>query len=289
MHRFNLIDLNLVKVFALDSAFFSRIRNLSIRSSYTDHSIRAWSYNYIYSTRNIQKRTDYTFFRANVETAGNLLYLYSTLFNRPKYVSDPLSGYKYHFLGTPYAQYFMTDFEFKRGFLLDKYNTLAIRGFGGIVIPYGNSDQVPFERKYFTGGANGIRAWPIRTLGPGSYKADPNEFPNQTGDIKLEANAEYRFALVTDFEGALFVDAGNIWSLRDNRPGTEFSFDRFYNEIAIGTGFGIRYDFSYVILRIDLGIKIYDPSLDEGKRWIPSSSFFNKSNYNVAFAIGYPF
>ena len=166
---------------------------------------------------------------------------------------------------------------------------LAIRGFGGIVVPYGNSDQVPFERKYFTGGANGIRAWPVRTLGPGSYKADPNEFPNQTGDIKLEANAEYRFAIISEFEGAFFLDMGNIWSLKDNRPGTEFKLNRFYKEIAVGTGIGIRYDFSYVILRVDMGIKLHDPSLDEGARWVPVSHFLNKDNYNIAFAIGYPF
>jgi len=288
-HRFDILDLNLVKMFAYDSAFVSRIENLYIRSSYTDHSISAWNYTYTFNTQNVQKRSEYTFLRATVETAGNLLYGFSKLFNRNLYMSDSLSGQKYHFLGTPFAQYVKTDIEYRRGFLIDKYNMLAIRGFGGIVIPYGNSDQVPVERKYFTGGANGIRAWPIRAVGPGSYKADPNEFPNQTGDIKIEANAEYRFAIISDFEGALFLDAGNIWSLRDNRPGTEFKLNRFYKEIALGTGIGIRYDFSYVILRIDMGVKLHDPSLPQGARWIPFTNLFNKDNYNIAFAIGYPF
>ncbi len=289
MHRFNILDLNMIKMFSYNPEFISRIENLSIRSSYTDHSISAWNYIYTYSTLNYQKRTKYKYIRATAETAGNLLYGFNKLFNRHAYTSDTLSGAKYHFLGTPFAQYFKTDLEFHKGIVIDKYNMVAFRVFGGIAVPYGNSDQVPFERKYFTGGANGIRAWPIRTLGPGTYKADPNEFPNETGDIKLEANAEYRFAIIGDFEGAFFVDMGNIWSLKDNRPGTEFRLNRFYKDIAIGPGFGVRYDFSYVILRVDMGFKLHDPSIQEGSRWIPLSSFFNKNNYNICFAVGYPF
>ncbi len=105
----------------------------------------------------------------------------------------------------------------------------------------------------------------------------------------MEANAEYRFAMFGPFEGALFVDAGNIWSLKDNRPGAEFAFSRFYKEIAVGTGVGLRYDFSFVIIRVDLGIKLHDPSLDEGSRWKPANVLLTKSNINFAFAIGYPF
>ena len=156
-------------------------------------------------------------------------------------------------------------------------------------MPFGNSDQVPFEKKYFTGGANGIRAWAVRTLGPGSFRANPNEFPNQSGDIKLESNAEYRFAMIGPFEGAIFVDLGNIWSLKDNRPGTEFAFSRFYKELAMGSGVGLRYDFSFVIIRVDLGVKLHDPSLIEGNRWIPADRMLTKTNLNLAFAIGYPF
>jgi outer membrane protein assembly factor BamA len=156
-------------------------------------------------------------------------------------------------------------------------------------LAYGNSDQIPFERKYFSGGANGIRAWPIRTLGPGSFKANPNEFPNQSGDIKLEANAEYRFKMLGSLEGALFFDMGNIWSIRDNRVGTEFNFRSFYKEIALGSGAGLRYDFSYVILRLDLAVKMHDPSLTEGARWISPGDYLKKGNVNFVFGIGYPF
>ena len=288
-HRFNIVDLNMVRMFNYDSLFVSRIENLYIKSSYTDHSISSWNYSYTHNTQNIQKRSEYKFLRVNLETAGNFLYGVNRLFGRPKYVSDTLSGAKYHFLRTPFAQYIKADLEFRKGILINEYNVVAFRGFGGIIVPYGNSDQVPFERKYFTGGANGIRAWPIRTLGPGSFKLNPNEFPNQSGDIKLEANAEYRFAMVGAFEGAFFLDMGNIWSLRDNRPGTEFRFGEFYKDIAVGTGMGIRYDFSYVILRVDLGVKLHDPSITEGSRWISFPQLLNKNNYNIAFAIGYPF
>ena len=288
-HRFNLIDLNMVKMFAYDSAFVARIENLYIKSSYTDHSISAWNYTYTHNVQNIQKRSNYNYVRATFETAGTFLYGVSKLLNSKLQPSDSLGNMRYNFLGTPFAQFLKTDFEYRRGLRIDKYNALVFRGFAGVAVPFGNSDQIPFERKFFTGGANGIRAWSVRTLGPGSYKANPNEFPNQSGDLKLEANAEYRFAMIGAFEGALFVDMGNIWSLRDNRPGSEFSFSKFYKEIAIGTGIGMRYDFSFVIFRIDLGIKVHDPSLNLGGRWIPLSNLMKKNNINVAFAIGYPF
>jgi len=288
-HRFNLLDLNMVRMFAYDSSFVARIENLYIKSSYTDHSISAWNYSFTRNTQNIQKRSDYSYVRATFETAGTLLSGISKLFDRRLHPSDTLGGMKYYFLGTPFAQYLKTDVEYRKGLLIDKFNALVFRAFAGVAIPFGNSDQVPFERKYFTGGANGIRAWPVRTLGPGSYKANANEFPNQSGDIKLEANAEYRFAMIGDFEGALFMDMGNIWSLKDNRPGTEFSLSRFYKEIAVGTGAGLRYDFSFVIIRVDLGIKLHDPSMNPGSRWIPASNLLQKDNINIAFAIGYPF
>lgn len=288
-HRINLIDLNMVKMFAYDSAFVARIENLYIKSSYTDHSIAAWNYSFTRNTQNIQKQSNYSYVRASFETAGTLLYGVSKLFDRTLHPGDSPGGLKYYFLGTPFAQYLKTDLEYRKGFVIDKFNTFVIRAFTGIAMPFGNSDQVPFERKYFTGGANGIRAWPVRTLGPGSYRANLNEFPNQSGDIKLESNAEYRFKMIGPFEGALFVDMGNIWSLKDNRPGAEFAFSRFYKEIAVGTGAGLRYDFSFVIIRVDLGIKLHDPSLNEGARWIQAGNLLHKDNINLAFAIGYPF
>ena len=287
-HRVNVLDINLVKMFALDSAFLSRIENLYIKSSYVDHSITAFNYSFTYSTQT-QKKSDYVVFKYDVETAGNVLYLVNKALNRPEFLSEGGTISQYHILNTPFAQYIKFDLECRRAWMDGKYNSFAIRAFGGAAFAYGNSDQIPFERKFFSGGANGIRAWPIRTLGPGSYKSNPNEFPNQSGDIKLEGNAEYRFRMVGSLEGALFLDFGNIWSVKDNRPGTEFSLDRFYREIALGSGFGVRYDFSYVILRLDLGVKMHDPALVEGTRWISPDNYFKSGNVNFVFGIGYPF
>ncbi len=287
-HRINLVDLNLVKMFALDSAFLSSIENLYIRSSYVDHSISSLNYSYTYSTQT-QKKSDYLVIKSNIETAGNLLFLFSHTLNRPKYTSADGSLNQYYFLKTPFAQYLKFDFEYRKGWMDGKANGLAIRGYGGVAFSYGNSDQMPFERKFFSGGANGIRAWPIRTLGPGSYLSNPTEFPNQSGDIKLEANTEYRFKLIGSLEGAMFLDLGNIWSLVDNRPGTEFKLNSFYKEIAVGSGLGLRYDFTYIIFRLDLGFKMHDPSLQEGSRWISPGDYLKKGNTNLVFAIGYPF
>ncbi|MCE1198683.1 MAG: BamA/TamA family outer membrane protein [Marinilabiliales bacterium] len=287
-HRVNVLDINLVKMFALDSLFLDRIENLYIRSSYIDHSITAFNYSYTYSTQT-QNKSDYVVTKFNGETAGNLLYGVRTLFGNAKRLADIGTIHQYTFLNTPFAQYLKLDFEYRRGWMDRIGNGFAVRGFAGVAFAYGNADQVPFERKYFSGGANGLRAWPIRTLGPGTYRAGANEFPNQSGDIKLEGNAEYRFLLMKPLEGAFFVDLGNIWSVKDNRPGTEFALNRFYKEIAVGSGLGLRYDFSYVILRLDLGVKVHDPSLDEGKRWLSPNQYFQSGNINFVFGIGYPF
>ncbi len=287
-HRINIIDLNLVKMFALNAAFLSSIENLYIQSSYVDHSITALNYSYTYSTQT-PKKSDYKVIKATIETAGNMLYGIAKTLNRPKYISAGGNLNQYYFLNTPFAQYIKFELEYRRGWMDGKYNGFAVRAYGGAAFAYGNSDQIPFERKFFTGGANGIRAWPIRTLGPGSYQSKPTEFPNQSGDLRLEANAEYRFRLVGSLEGAVFMDMGNIWSVKDNRPGTEFKLNSFYKEIALGSGLGLRYDFTYIILRLDLGIKIHNPSLPEGVRWISPGNYFQKENQNVVFAIGYPF
>jgi outer membrane protein assembly factor BamA len=155
---------------------------------------------------------------------------------------------------------------------------------------------MPFEKQYFSGGANGIRAWPVRTLGPGSFKPDTLTFLNQTADIKIEANAEYRFKLFWIIEGALFIDAGNIWTLKDDpsRPGSQFLLSKFYRDIAIGTGAGLRFDLKFVIGRVDVGMKLRDPSLPEGSKWTLMSGPYNfttnfRNDFTMVLAIGYPF
>ena len=175
--------------------------------------------------------------------------------------------------------------------MLDEYNAIVGRAFIGVGLPYGNFDLLPFEKQYFTGGANGIRAWQVRSLGPGTYKANETDYPNQSSDIKLEANLEYRFKLTGFLEGALFLDAGNIWAIneKDNREGAQFKFNQFYKQIAIGTGTGLRFDLTYFIFRLDLGLKLRDPSHDLNKNWIIGTRPFKSEDLNLSFAIGYPF
>ena len=294
-HTLNLIDLNFVNIYKPDPAFINSIRDLYIKSSFTDHLISATNYSFTYNTQNINKREDYKFLKFNFESAGNLLSIYSHLIGKSQTtVFDTLANQTrsyYEILNTRFAQYFKSDLEYRYGHMTDKLNSFVGRAFVGVGIPFGNFDVLPFEKKYFTGGANGIRAWQVRSLGPGSYKVPSNTYPNQSSDIKLEANFEYRFKMVWLLEGALFLDAGNIWAInyKDNREGAVFKVDEFYKQIAVGSGFGLRFDFTYFLFRLDLGMKMRDPSLDKGKRFIPGNYPITGDHFNLSFAIGYPF
>lgn len=294
-HSLSLIDLNYVNLYRLTPAFINSIKDLYIKSSFTDHLIFASNYSWMYNTQNINKREDYKYFRVNVESAGNLLGLYSRLINKEKTsvldsVTNLTSSY-YEILNTRFAQYIKGDFEYRYGHIIDRISSIVGRAFVGIGVPYGNFNVLPFEKKYFTGGANGIRAWQVRSLGPGSYKAPTDIYPNQSSDIKLESNLEYRFKLFWRMEGALFVDAGNVWAInyKDNREGAVFKINEFYKQIAVGSGVGIRFDFTYFLFRLDLGMKMRDPSLPEGKRIIPGNYPITGEHFNLSFAIGYPF
>ena len=175
---------------------------------------------------------------------------------------------------------------------INDMSSVVYRFFAGAGIPYGNSKAMPFEKQYFGGGANGIRAWQVRTLGPGSYVPSYTRFLNQTADIKIEANSEYRFKLFWLLEGALFIDAGNIWSYNydPSRPGSQFKINTFYKDIAVGTGMGFRFDFSFVLLRADLGMKLRDPWISSGSKWIIMSRPYNlRNDFAIVVAIGYPF
>lgn len=290
------LDINKVKLSRFDPEFLNIIQDLYIKSSFTDHLIMAMNYSFVYNTQTSNMNKNYTYLRFNIESAGNALNLMSNILNQSKTqpVVDTLgietAGY-YRLFNTRYAQYIKSDIEYRRGYEIDRYNSLVMRAFLGIGIPYGNFDVLPFEKKYFTGGANGIRAWQIRSLGPGTYKAQPGMYPNQSSDIKLEANFEYRFRLISILEGALFLDAGNIWAInsKDNRPGAQFEFDKFYKQIALGTGAGFRFDFSYFIFRLDLGMKLREPANSFNEGWIIGTRPYNSKDFNFSFAIGYPF
>lgn len=289
-HIVNPLQLNFVNLLKIDSAFEVKINSSSYQAnSYKDALIFGGGYSFIYSDQKIRNSRHYWFLRLNAEAAGNMLSLLGDATSARK---D--SNNSYVIFNQPFAQYVKADIDIRYHYTINSFGSIVYRGFLGIGIPYGNSFSIPFERQYFSGGSNGIRAWQVRTLGPGSYNAG-NVFLNQTGDIKLEGNAEYRFKLFWIMEGALFVDAGNIWSFKDDpsRMGSQFKFNKFYDDIAVGTGAGLRFDLKFVIGRVDLGMKLRDPVLTDGSKWIIMNRSYSIRKYpddfTIVLGIGYPF
>lgn len=286
-HIVNPLQINVVKLLSIDSVFAARIDSSSyLAYSYKDVMIFGGNYSYIYSNQKIKKSRDYWFLRINAEASGNILAMIQKLSG-----ADKTDG-AYNILGQPFAQYVRTDFDLRYNYTFNDASSIVYRGFLGVGIPYGNSIALPFEKQYFGGGANGIRAWQVRTLGPGSYNPGASNFLNQTADIMIEANAEYRFKLFWILEGALFLDAGNIWTYNydSSRPGSQFTFNKFYKDIAIGTGTGFRFDFNFVIARVDMGMKLRDPSLIDGSKWIIMNRPYNfTDDFAIVLGIGYPF
>jgi outer membrane protein assembly factor BamA len=299
-HIVNPVQLNLVNLLRIDSAWNEWIKSSSyLADAYRDVMILGGGYSYIFNNQKIKKSHDYWFIRINAEAAGNMLNAVSRIAGIDK------SDGSYNILGQSFAQYIRADIDIRYNLIVNDVSSIVYRGFFGAGIPYGNSRAIPFEKQYFSGGANGVRAWQVRTLGPGSYAPDYTKLLNQTSDIKLEANAEYRFKLFWILEGALFVDAGNIWSYNYDpaTPGSQFKVNNFLNEIAIGTGAGLRFDLDFVLLRVDIGIKLRDPSLEAGSRWITNwQDYYRATEYTdnagnirhakifgLVLGIGYPF
>lgn len=285
LNTFNLIELNSVYVRNIDVSFQNRINGTFLQSSFENHMITATNYTFQFNNENINKIQDAFYFRLKLESSGNILYAIEQNAN-----ASQTDGH-YTLFNLPYSNYFKTDLDFSFYNKISQKQTLAYRVFGGLAIPYGNLNVIPFEKRYYGGGANGIRAWQIRSLGPGAYSDNSMVYPNLSGDMLLEASAEYRFHMFWLLNGAFFVDAGNIWSVskEDDRQGSKFYIDQFYKQIAVGTGFGLRFDFTVFVLRIDMGLKLRDPSLADYQRWILNTRKFNSSDLTWNLGIGYPF
>lgn len=278
-------EINFVWLPRVDPTFWSEIENTFLKNSYENHFILNTNYALIYNTQLRPQQTEFLYGKFNVEVAGNLLHAVVPMWK------EPVEGDSYELMGVQFAQYAKGEFEFRYHHAINKMNAFAYRFLSGVAYPYGNSTVLPFEKQYFSGGANGIRAWPVRGLGPGTFVDTVLTYYNQMADIKLEANVEYRFKLVWLFEGALFVDAGNIWSIRaDAAPqGGLFKWDQFYKQIAVGTGVGLRSDFNYFIFRVDMGVKALDPTRPPGQQFMLGSEALKWDNLTFNFAIGYPF
>ena len=275
------VNLNIVNVYNLSRLFYESLTDPFLRNRYENHFVLGLSTSVIYTDRQPNKRLNSVYLRWNVETAGNTVSLFDRMFS---------SGDGYRIFGNTYAQFAKTDLNISYYQYFNDYVMLACRAFGGIGRGYGNSIAMPFEEVYFSGGAYSLRGWQARTLGPGAAPMDSTfSIPNQVGDMKLEGNLEFRYKIFRALEGALFLEGGNIWSLNpaDSRTGAYFRWSEFYRQIALNTGFGLRLNFGFLVIRLDWGVRLHDPA--PGKGWINVSDWLKNDNSSFHFGIGYPF
>ncbi len=286
-YRFDLLDLNYVYMPWISSTFKrdyldnAENRNAILRYNYEDIFIMKTGFTVSY-TDGVDA------VRANFESAGNLLNGVSKGFG-----FKTNSQGQHTLFNIAYAQYVKFDFDYTHLFQFDKRNALALHAGLGVAYPYGNSTVLPFEKRYFSGGANSVRGWSVRELGPGKFKGTDGriDFINQTGDVKLDLNAEYRSSLFWKLQGALFIDAGNIWTLRNyaEQPGGQFKFTEFYKQIAASYGLGLRLNFDYFILRFDVGMKAINPAYEsEKEHWSIIHPKLSR-DFDFHFAVGLPF
>lgn len=292
-HQFNLIDINYIYVPWMSDQFRTQfIAKASVlKASYEDHFILDWSYTGSYTTYDQRfPNRSYLQFAVRAETAGNALYGLAKAANLPQDADG-----KHMLWKIPFAQYAKGDVNFTyHGIIAPQHHLVGHIGLG-VAVPYLNATVLPFEKRYFGGGANGIRGWQARTLGPGTFRGDGNSivYDLQVGDIKLDMNLEYRFKVLGFLELAAFLDAGNIWTIRDyeSQPGGVFLWNQFYKQIAWSYGVGVRFDLSILIFRVDFGVKLHDPSrIAEGKQWRTAANGLGwNDDMTFHFAIGYPF
>ncbi len=242
--------------------------------------ILATGYTFTKTTKTDLKDNHFYLFRTKIESAGSLLSLVSNAANLPKNDNG-----NYEIFNLEYSEYIKTEFDYIKYWDLSKEKVLAFRTFFGIAIPYGNSNNIPFSRSYFAGGSNDNRAWQPYSLGPGSSGA-VNDF--NEANMKIAFSTEFRFKILGSLKGALFADAGNIWNVLDNVTSEKATFNNLNDlkELALGTGFGLRYDLSFFVIRFDLGFKTYNPANEIDKRWFNDYDFAH-SVFN--FGINYPF
>ncbi|GAB6008355.1 translocation and assembly module lipoprotein TamL [Dysgonomonas reticulitermitis] len=290
-HSLDVIDINYIRMPWMSDTLYSNIsKNPLLKESYNNQLVArtAYSFTLVNSRRYTTLYPTFTL-RGSFEVAGAIPRLVTSLNG-----ANPDEYGQKNILGVVYAEYVKGSIDYARTFYFSKRHSLAYHVGLGLAHPYGNSDVLPFERRFFAGGANSVRGWSTRSLGPGSYKRSIQDgmeadFVNQTGDMKLELSIENRMKVSELFEFAQFIDAGNIWTLKnyDSQPGGQFTFNSFYKEIAVAYGLGLRLDLGFLLLRFDLGTKAYDPGRDQSDRFV----MFKKPLKNMAlhFGIGYPF
>ncbi|MDX9752178.1 MAG: BamA/TamA family outer membrane protein, partial [Flavobacteriales bacterium] len=283
------------------AAYLEAANDPVLTDSYTDHLIAGMHGQFVHNTQGMARRRNTFFSRITLDWAGHPMLVPLSMLATE--TVDTLGNSHLTVAGIRYAEFIKLDSDLRWRHTVDPKTSVAFRVAAGAGLPYGNLGVLPFESSFFVGGANGLRAWRARSLGPGGYSAPLVAF-DRIGEVRIEGNAEYRFKLIGFLEGAFFVDVGNIWNLQEDprKPGSGFSH-RFLSELAVGTGFGARFNFDFFIVRFDLGMQTKDPSLPPGERWL----FQGKDRYeammgealgrpvqyrtrfNLNLGIGYPF
>lgn len=286
-HTFTPLRLTFSRLLSTTTGFDSIVaRNPSVRQSLQDQFIPVIEYTYTLDNSTVREERSKTRWYFSIAEAGNLLSATNLLFGQ-RWDEKYKTVFK-----NPYSQFLKMTTELRYNHYIDRHQRLAFRIGGGIIYSYGNASEAPYSEQFYVGGANSIRAFTIRSVGPGHFapdKNDPYAYIDQIGDIKLEANAEYRFRIVGDLAGAFFLDVGNVWLLRDDplRPGGQFKWKNLLSDLATGTGVGFRYDINLLVFRFDIGYALHFP-YDTGR-----NGYFNAPNFRDAFgvhlALGYPF
>lgn len=289
------LQVSIVKLSNMSPEFYESLKDPFLRNSYKDHFDLGLGTSFYYTTDPATNpKKSYFYLRWQNDIAGNLLSLFNKLM-KTNTIGEHLVW------DSPYSQYFRTEAStvYTWRFGKNKKQALAGRLLAGIGTGYGNSKSLPFEKLFWAGGAYSLRAWQARTVGPGYAQLDTAfTIPNQTGDMRLEANLEYRFPVFWAFEGAVFMDAGNVWNLQrdisgdvdtvlyDVDPKGIFRFNDFYKHIAMDWGVGLRLNLGFALLRLDLGMKLYNPP---SSTWMGPAQWLKKGNYGIQFGVGYPF
>ena len=283
------IQMNIVNLFNLDQDFYNTLANDPfLRNAYQNH-FDLGSGGLLYYTTNSEAipKSTYFYTRFQMDIAGNLLSAFKPLMQKDADGSGMIWN-------TPFSQFVRAELTVGRTWIFGKNDgqSVATRLVAGAGYAYGNSSALPFEKHFYGGGSNSLRGWQARTVGPGLSAMDKSfVIPNQTGDMRLEANIEYRFNIVWKLAGAVFVDAGNVWTLQganteENRLG-RFRWDTFGDSIAANWGAGIRLDFGFLLLRLDMGMRVHDPARAE--KWVGPDQWFKRDGYALHFGVGYPF
>jgi outer membrane protein insertion porin family len=294
-HELVPFSVNFVNLFSTTERFEEILTaNPVLRQSFAEQFILGPNYTFTFNDQVLGDRLNNFYFSLNADFSGNLLYAIQSLTNDRK----PSNEDPYTVFGSQYSQFGKLSFDFRHYYRITELTRLASRLQAGAGLPYGNSVTLPYTKQFFIGGSNSIRAFRSRSLGPGSYEPPEGSFSflDQAGDIKFEVNTELRYPIISILKGAVFVDAGNIWLIKDNEfiHNGKFEWDDFHKELAVGTGLGLRVDASFFVLRFDLGIPLRKPFLPEKERWVFdridfSSSEWRRNNLILNVAIGYPY